>query len=102
MITHQIRVASQASTKEKEDRYVGVFGTDEHKKFIHARALLKCKYEAGMPVKFRGASGVVLDVLDESAFDSVEWRGLECKFVHVFFYGTNTEVLFHPSELKKE
>lgn len=101
MITHKIVIAKPAREKgTSDDRFTGTYGTVEHKKFIHRRAFTKCKLHEGQHVRYNGKMGIIVDILDEDAWDAIEWTDLECRFVHVFFYDDQSEELFHPNSLK--
>jgi hypothetical protein len=108
MLTHRIELHTKAQpTKdyhEPSERYTGTYGNEEHKRFIHQRAFTKCKLIEGEHVSWRGHTGIIIDILGSDAWDAIEWNGLECKFVHVYFYDINgecVEQVLHPSVLRR-
>ena len=100
VITKRVKPSrkNQHGGSNASERYTGDYGTEEHKKFIHKRVLLKNTLEAGMHVYYKGRTGVVVDVIND--FNICPWRGLECLCVEVYMYDTNASYMCHPNQLK--
>jgi hypothetical protein len=99
MITHSIAVYKKV--KDTQEKFKGIYRSNEHKRFIHRRVLQGCKLVEGDSVSYSGHAGVVVGLLYDEDFSSVEWNDLECKCVEVFFYGSQKTELFHPNNLKR-
>jgi len=81
-------------------RFVGTFGTEEHKRFIHKRVLENCVWEEGLSCTVGTDLGIVVHVYKEEEYENVHWRELECKCVEVFLYSASDTVMCHPNQLR--
>ena len=101
MIVHSILVKPEDKPIKDIQKFTGEYHTEEHKQFIHRRVLQGCKLLEGDAVTFRGLHGVVIDILDDTMFDKVEWNNLECKCIEVYFYHNGESQLYHPNVIKR-
>jgi len=101
MILHSMTpFKTPKQTQESTTKFVGTFGTEEHKRFIHARVLEHCKWEEGMACALGKEQGVVVHVYTEEEYNDVMWRELECQCVEVFLYSQGDTTMCHPNRLR--
>jgi hypothetical protein len=84
-------------TEEPTQRFRGVFGTEEHKRYIYERLRGKFDFDYWDDVEYKGKPGMICDIL---TFDMCLWEGLKCKFLEVWLED-NSNVIVHPSEIRK-
>lgn len=102
MITHSITTFKKEPPKQTEPstKFVGTYGTEGHKKFIHSRVLEHCTWDEGMACSLGKEQGVVVHVYDETEYNDVMWSDLECQCVEVFLYSQGDTIMCHPNRLR--
>lgn len=108
MLTHVIMREPPVRKKQmfgsdKSERFTGEYGSEDHKRFIHKRCLLRGNHlSVGDKVTIKGQAGIVCDILGPEEFDKVEWgSSLECKCIEVMIYGEEATCLLHPKMMRR-
>lgn len=92
MILHQITKYHPPQSNPKKpqhistilkNKYKGVHGTDDHKKFILERAVRDCKFEKGETVLYKRNTWKITDIYGLDDFRYVSWDGLSPCFVEI-------------------
>lgn len=103
MLVHNITLYKPPIPVVKDDTEVfkGIHYSEAHKRFIHKRALKRCKFEINEKVAYWGKSGVITNIIQPDNYPLVEWKDLECRFVEVYLDDCAEFILVHPSTLNR-
>lgn len=80
-------------------KFSGEHGGDDHRKYIHQRALKGCNWEEGQFATMKRNRVQIMGI--EKDFDKVQWAGLSPLIVEVWIPGTDEFYVIHPNDLRK-
>ena len=87
-------------THKLKEKYKGIQGTEDHKRFIHRRAVRDCHFERGEQVIYRRNGYKIVDIYGEDDFRFVNWTGLAPNFIEIVD-GFGEIQLVNPGSLKR-
>lgn len=77
----------------------GDFGSLDHLRFIHQRALALCKFTEGEKVKYRNKVAKIEEICDD--FDQVLWEDMTCLYILISMDNDTSYDVVHHSMLKR-
>ena len=83
-----------------KERYTGQHGTQEHKRFIHRRALRDNKFDKGDKVIYRRNLYEITDIYQINDFEYINWTGLAPNFIEIMDSHGELQ-LVNPGSLKR-
>lgn len=99
MITHKIIRAPDKQLMDVNGKFKGEHHSEDHKRFILARSLMRNEWKIGQIVRHRGQKFQITDIYENNYF--VVWQGLMPKFIELYDPESNQCIVVHPSEIKR-